>query len=49
MLEPGVEFAPLGATIAPGFDCADYEQGRRAELLAHYPSHTAMITRLTRR
>ena len=49
MLEPGVEFALLGVTMAPGFDYADYEQGRRAELLAHYPSHAAMITRLTRR
>ncbi len=26
-LEPGVEFALLGATMAPGFDYADYEQG----------------------
>lgn len=49
MLEPGVEFALLGATMAPGFDYADYEQGSRAELLAQYPSHAAMITRLTRR
>jgi len=48
MLEPGVEFALLGATMAPGFDYADYEQGSRAELLAQYPSHAAMITRLTR-
>ena len=44
-----LKFALLGATMAPGFDYADYEQGRRAELLAHYPSHAAMITRLTRR
>ncbi len=48
MLEPGVEFALLGATVAPGFDYADYEQGRRAELHEHYPAHAAMITRLTR-
>ena len=48
MLEPGVEFALLGATMAPGFEYADYEQGRRAELLAQYPSHASMITRLTR-
>ncbi len=26
-LEPGVEFALLGATMAPGFDYADYEAG----------------------
>ena len=48
MLEPGVEFALLGATMAPGFEYADYEQGRRAELLGLYPEHAAMITRLTR-
>jgi uncharacterized protein len=48
LLEPGVEFALLGATMAPGFDYADYEQGRRAELLAQYPCHAGMITRLTR-
>ncbi len=49
MLEPGVDFALLGATMAPGFDYADYEQARRAELIAEYPSHEAMITRLTRK
>ena len=48
MLEPGVEFALLGATMAPGFEYADYEQGRRAELLPVYPGYAAMITRLTR-
>jgi predicted cupin superfamily sugar epimerase len=37
-----------GATMAPGFDCADYEQGRRADLLAQYPSHAELINRLTR-
>ncbi len=48
MLEPGVELALLGATMAPGFDYADYEQGSRGELLARFPSYAAMITRLTR-
>ena len=38
-LEPGVEFALLGATMAPGFDYADYEQGRRGELSAQYPEY----------
>jgi predicted cupin superfamily sugar epimerase len=47
-LEPGVDFALLGATMAPGFDYADYEQGRRADLVARFPSHRALITRLTR-
>ena len=48
-LEPGVDFVLLGATMAPGFNYADYESGRRDELIARYPSHTDLITRLTRR
>jgi predicted cupin superfamily sugar epimerase len=47
-LEPGVEFALLGATLAPGFDYADYEEGRRSELIRLYPDHTAEIERLVR-
>jgi predicted cupin superfamily sugar epimerase len=49
MLEPGVDFALLGAMMAPGFDHADYEHGKRAELLVQYPAHAALITRSTRR
>jgi predicted cupin superfamily sugar epimerase len=48
-LEPGVEFILLGATMAPGFDYADYESGVREELVAKYPSHAELITRLTRK
>jgi predicted cupin superfamily sugar epimerase len=47
-LEPGVAFALLGATMAPGFDYADYEQGRREELMAQFPDHVELIRRLTR-
>jgi predicted cupin superfamily sugar epimerase len=47
-LEPGVEFALLGATMAPGFDYADYEQGRRDPLTEQYPSHARLIAELTR-
>ncbi len=47
-LEPGVEFALMGATMAPGFDYADYETGGSADLLDHYPSHAEIIRRLTR-
>jgi predicted cupin superfamily sugar epimerase len=47
-LEPGVEFALLGATMAPGFDYADYEQGRRADLLTRFPAYGDQIKRLTR-
>jgi predicted cupin superfamily sugar epimerase len=48
LLEPGVDFVLLGATMAPGFDYADYRPGRRAELAAGWPSHRAWIERLTR-
>lgn len=47
-LEPGVPFALLGATMAPGFEYDDYEQGKRAELLAQYPEADPLIRRLTR-
>jgi predicted cupin superfamily sugar epimerase len=47
-VEPGVKFALLGATMAPGFDYADYEQGRRSELIERYPKYEAMIRELTR-
>lgn len=48
LLEPGVDFALMGTTMTPGFDFADYERGPRAELLARYPAHGELITRLTR-
>jgi predicted cupin superfamily sugar epimerase len=47
-VEPGVEFGLLGATMAPGFDYADYEQGRRGELMEQYPDYAAIIRELTR-
>lgn len=47
-LEPGVAFALLGATMAPGFDYADYEQGSRGELIERFPAHAGMIRELTR-
>ena len=47
-LEPGVDFALLGATMAPGFDYADYEQGRRSVLAGLYPGQAELIRQLTR-
>ncbi len=47
-LEPGVEFALLGATMAPGFDYADYDQGHRNALVEQYPDHASLIKELTR-
>lgn len=36
-LVAGGEYALLGTTVSPGFDYADYESGRRDELVAQYP------------
>jgi uncharacterized protein len=46
-LEPGVDFVLLGATMAPGFDYADYDQGRRGELIEQYPRYAELIRELT--
>ena len=40
-------FALCGCTVAPGFDFADFEFGRREDLLARFPRHKALISRLT--
>lgn len=42
----GGRFALLGTTMAPGFDYADYEAGRRDELIAAYPDCADLIRRL---
>lgn len=47
VLMDGGKFALLGATMAPGFDYADYEAGDRAALTAKYPAVAELITRLT--
>jgi predicted cupin superfamily sugar epimerase len=41
-------FALVGCTVAPGFDFADFAMPARAELLAAYPRHAAIIEQLTR-
>lgn len=40
-------YALTGCTVAPGFDFADFELGRRDALLAAYPQHRAWIEKLT--
>lgn len=47
VLMDGGKFALLGATMAPGFDYADYEAGDRVALTAKYPAVAELITRLT--
>jgi predicted cupin superfamily sugar epimerase len=46
-LKLGGQWALMGCTVAPGFDYADFELGKRAELLAQYPEHETLITALT--
>lgn len=38
----------IGATVAPGFDFADFEEGQRASLLSSYPEQSELIRALTR-
>lgn len=47
-LVPGGRLALLGCTVAPGFDHADYEQGRREDLLRSHPAFRDRILSLTR-
>jgi len=46
-LLPGGAFALLGATMAPGFDYADYVSGVRAELTRIWPDRAELIQKLT--
>src|SRR5262245_25578205 len=44
-LKPGgSNWALMGCTVAPGFDYADFELGKRAELLTQYPEQEILIT-----
>ena len=40
--------ALVGCTVAPGFDFADFEMGKREELVREYPQYREVIERLTR-
>lgn len=44
----GSGYALVGCTVAPGFDFADFDLAEREALLARYPQHADLITRLTR-
>lgn len=46
-LDPDSAYALVGCTVAPGFDFADFELGRRAALLGQFPQHRELIERLT--
>ena len=46
-LEGGSRFALLGCTVSPGFDFADFDMGRRDDLLKAFPEQADIIGRLT--
>lgn len=41
-------FSLVGCTVAPGFDFADFEMGKRNELLKEFPQQQQLITEFTR-
>ncbi len=41
-------FALVGCTVSPGFDFADFELAKAAELTQTYPAHSALIQSLCR-
>ena len=47
-VDEATSYALVGCTVAPGFDFQDFEVGRREELLRLFPSHRAIIERLSR-
>jgi len=46
--EDAPQFSVVGCTVAPGFDFADFELARRADLIRLHPDHQTLITSLTR-
>lgn len=40
-------YSLAGCTVAPGFDFADFEAGRRATLCAMFPRHARLIAKFT--
>ena len=44
----GGSFALMGTTMAPGFDFADWMEGKREALVREYPAHADFIRALTR-
>ncbi len=45
---PGGQFSFVGCTVAPGFDFADFELAKAAELSVLFPEYAGLISRLCR-
>ena len=43
----GSEFSFVGCTVAPGFDFAEFEMGKRDQLLLQYPQASELISNFT--
>ncbi|CAD5126522.1 unnamed protein product [Dimorphilus gyrociliatus] len=41
-------FTLVGCVVVPGFEFADFELGKRQDLIAKYPQHKDIITKYTR-
>lgn len=41
-------FALCGCTVIPAFQFADFELGKRSDLIKSFPQHSTLITQLTR-
>ena len=48
-LARGGKWALLGTTVAPGFERADFELGKRSVLTKNYPGNASLINALTRK
>lgn len=48
-LVSGGKYALIGATVSPGFEFADYEEGERAALASAYPQFASLVSALTRK
>lgn len=44
----GSRYALCGCTVSPGFDFADFEMPSRGAMLAMFPRHAELMTKLTR-
>ena len=47
-LEDKKSFALFGCTVSPGFEFADFELGKRSDLIKKFPLHSVLIKRLTK-
>lgn len=47
LLNEGGNFALMGTTMAPAFDCRDFEAAERETILNQYPTQKDLVLRLT--